>query len=448
MRSHKRFPRLQPRTRRAVIAALVVGSCAAAVPAVGLPDGGTASGDPGGTGRAQADARPVQLSLPRPTGPHSVGTTELHLTDEGRKDPWDDSRQRELMVSVWYPARPGSGGEQAPYMRPRAAEVFGKGAAEMLKLPTGTIDWAGVRTHARLDAEVSRKAGRAPVVMFSPGAFNERTLGSSTAAQLASEGHIVVTVDHPGEAHAVEFPDGRVVEPSPKLEAIKDQSEQWKRMLDVRVADTRFVAGELRALATGHNPDAGRRALPRGLARAMNMERLGMFGHSMGGMTAAEGMRQVPEIDAGVNLDGPLGLSWTDPAKLLPVAKTGLDRPFLSMGTKLFREDESVVPHTHRESPSWEALWKHSPGWKRDLWWPKAAHNSLTDYQSLLPQIGRQAKLPKGLREGMIGTVDAERSVSTQQTYLTAFFDRHLRGQPRPVLDKPSSRHPDVRFIR
>ncbi|AXK36033.1 lipase [Streptomyces armeniacus] len=451
MRSHKRLP--HSRTRRALVAALVVGACAAAVPAVGLPGGPDGPGSGTGTGgtdsRADAaSARPVRLSLARPTGPFGVGTTELHLVDETRRDPWGGEGRRELMASVWYPARHGSGGERAPYMRPGAAKVFGKGAAEVLKLPAGTVDWAGTRTHARLGAEVSPKAGRAPVVLFSPGGFNERTLGTSTAEQLASEGYVVVTIDHPGEAHAVEFPDGRVVEPSPELQKIKDQAQRWRRMLEVRVADTHFVTARLRSLAKGDNPDAGRRALPRGLAKAMDMEKLGMFGHSMGGVTAAEAMREDPGIDAGVDLDGPLGLSWTDPGKLLPVARTGLDRPFLLMGTKLFREDESVAPHTHRESPSWKSFWEHSPGWKRDLWWPKAAHNSLTDYQSLLPQLDRRAELPRGLRESMIGTVDPERSVSSQRAYLTAFFDRHLRGQSRPVLDGPSPRHPDVRFIR
>ncbi|WP_367125167.1 alpha/beta hydrolase family protein [Streptomyces phytohabitans] len=434
------------RTRRAVVAVLAVGACAAAVPAVGLP------GDaPDATRAADATDRthtPARLSLPRPTGPYAVGTTELHLVDKDREDPWDASRQRELMAGVWYPARHGSGSEQAPYMRPGAAKVFARGAAEVLEQPVGTVDWAATRTHARLDAEVSPRAGRAPVVLFSPGGFNERALGTSAAAQLASEGYVVVTIDHPGEAHAVEFPDGRVVEPSPELAQIKDQAEQWRRMLDVRVADTHFVTSQLRALTRGNNPDAEGRTLPRGLERAMDMSRVGMFGHSMGGMTTAEAMGGDAGIDAGADLDGPLGLSWTDPAKMLPVARNGLDRPFLFMGTRLYREDESVAPHTHRESPSWKSFWEHSPGWKRDLWWPKAAHNSLTDYQSLLPQVDRVHELPDGLRENMIGSVDPERSARSQQTYLTAFFDHHLRGRDRPVLDGPSPRHPDVRFVR
>ena len=40
-------------------------------------------------------AAPPRLTLPPPTGPHRAGTVSLHLV----------GRSRELMVSVWYPAR-------------------------------------------------------------------------------------------------------------------------------------------------------------------------------------------------------------------------------------------------------------------------------------------------------------------------------------------------------
>ncbi|MHC8564033.1 hypothetical protein ACW23B_26315 [Streptomyces albidoflavus] len=59
-------------------------------------------------------------------------------------------------------------------------------------------------------------------------------------------------------------------------------------MVETRVGDTRFVLDQL---ATG-------RGLPEGLGRALDLERVGMYGHSGGGATAAEAMRE--EL-----LDGP-----------------------------------------------------------------------------------------------------------------------------------------------
>lgn len=39
------------------------------------------------SGPAATPATPATLELPRPTGPHAVGTQVLHLTDHGRADP-------------------------------------------------------------------------------------------------------------------------------------------------------------------------------------------------------------------------------------------------------------------------------------------------------------------------------------------------------------------------
>jgi hypothetical protein len=50
--------------------------------------------------------------LPEPTGPCPVGTTSLYLKDVSRPDPWAAGvNARELMVSLWYPATPSTGGE-------------------------------------------------------------------------------------------------------------------------------------------------------------------------------------------------------------------------------------------------------------------------------------------------------------------------------------------------
>ena len=67
-------------------------------------------------GPAPAYAEPIQApagaaqalrpTLPRPSGDDRVGVVPLHVVDATRPDPWVPAQQvRELMVSVWYPAR-------------------------------------------------------------------------------------------------------------------------------------------------------------------------------------------------------------------------------------------------------------------------------------------------------------------------------------------------------
>jgi len=41
-------------------------------------------------------------------------------------------------------------------------------------------------------------------------------------------------------------------------------------------------------------------------------------------------------------------------------------------------------------------------------------------------------------------TTSALRTQEITRTYVNAFFDRHLRGVPRPVLDRPG--YPEVSF--
>ena len=63
--------------------------------------------------QAEPQVHPVRVDLPAPTGRYKLGTTELHLIDRKRNDPTAPGGKRELMVSIWYPARTGSHGPVA-----------------------------------------------------------------------------------------------------------------------------------------------------------------------------------------------------------------------------------------------------------------------------------------------------------------------------------------------
>ena len=366
--------------------------------------------------------------MPEPTGRQLVGSTELHLVDHGRRDPWVAGRDRELMVSIWYPARSASGYPRQPYMPPGVARDVDESGSFGLARP-GEVDWGAIRTDAAREAPADNHSSR-PIVLNSPSLQYSRALGTSTALELASRGYVVVTMDHTYEAPAVQFPNGRVERKVPM-----SGDEALKKMVDTRVRDTRFVLDQLAVLHSGRNPDAEGRHLPKGLGKALDLDRIGMYGHSGGGATAAETMRVDRRIDAGINMDGTL--QYKD--EFLPVAREGLDRPFMLMG-----KDNQ----THLNKPSWRSFWDHSTGWKRDLSLEGASHFSYTDAQSFVPALDERLDIPAETREQYIGTVDPERSTAAQRAYVTAFFDQHLRGRPQPLLDGPSPSYPEVRFVR
>ncbi|MFI6480968.1 alpha/beta hydrolase family protein [Nonomuraea sp. NPDC050663] len=396
-----------------------------------------------------AASRQVRLTAPAFTGEYDVGTTDLHLVDPSRPDPWKPERRRELMVTVAYPADRSAEGPRAPWLTPGMSAVIDQVLASpgYLDLPAGSIDWASSRRRAETGVSVARGAPR-PVALFSPGFGGPRETNSAIVDDLASRGYVVVSLSHTFESAAVEFPGGRL-EPA----AAEGEGPAFERkVLDARVADTRFVLDQLTKIAKGGNPDAGGRPLPRGLGQSLDLSRVGAYGHSSGGFTAGETMVHDRRIDAGVNLDGAMAtaIGYPPGSPYVPgeVAKRGLDRPFLLMGAEGVGADGDRLEHTHRNpgfDRSWADFWANQRGWKRDLLLRGGAHLAYTDLQTIVPQLG--ARVSPERREAVIGTIDPRRSLAAQRDYLGAFFDLHLRGRDRHLFDGESPRHPDVDFI-
>lgn len=391
-------PRPAPSILRRAGAALV----AAAALTAGMPHPARAA--------PVGPSAPLQLTLPAPTGPYAVGTVALHLVDRSRPDPWaGPGRHRELMVSVWYPARHTERYPRAPWLPPGAAAAVL--AAEGVE--PGSVNVPLTHGH---DGAPVRRRGRLPVVVYSPGNDAVRSANTIVVEELASRGYLVVTIDHTYDG-VVEFPDGRVVTPVPDGPG----SAQMHRL---RVGDTRFVLAAMAAVDAGHNPDAEHRSLPAGLAGAFDLRSVGMFGTSAGGATTAAAMFEDPRIRAGLSLDGPV---------TGPVVKAGLNRPFMLIEAKINR----------RDYPDLAEFWSRLRGWRLNLGVTGAAHLSYSDYEALVPQLAPVLGLNI---EEQIGVLDPGRGIAVQQAYPRAFFDQHLRRRGH-LLDGPSPDFPEVRFI-
>jgi dienelactone hydrolase len=353
------------------------------------------------------------------------------------------------MVSLWYPALDDRRYPWAPWIQPAAGKLFlarlipadATAASAVTAAPRPRLD--GVRlpvTRARQGAPADPSARKCPVVLYSPGYANVRELGTGLVSDLASRGYIVVTTDYTYEAAEVEFPGGRV-------EVSRDPDIPGA--LQTRIADTRFVLDQLKALNSG----ALRRPLPAGLAGALDLTRVGMFGHSLGGATAADAMAADRRILAGIDLDGSIIVSTLptpgDRASLVKVkrlagavAKKVGTRPFMIM---------THAGNGPREDPSLRGFWANLSGWRRLLTLTDSGHYTYTDDEEFLsqlaaakiisPNLARQVVIPA------IGTIAPARAVSAERAYLAAFFDLHLRHRRSSLLDRPSPRYPDIRFL-
>ncbi|MGE6738146.1 alpha/beta hydrolase family protein, partial [Streptomyces sp. NPDC059900] len=391
--------------RRMMGAALTAG---AAVPLAGVA--GPAWAGPGAVEPAAG-----RLTLPAPRGPHPVGTVQLHLVDRSRPDDIaGPGRFRELMATVWYPARNVERYPVAPWMP--------EGAFEAFLADAGLSDLAsrGPLTAGHVGAPVRRTGRRLPVVVFSHGAHSHQGDHTVVVQELASHGYAVVTVAHQYDTYT-RFPDGRIDVPL--------DDERAPTLPGDFAADLRFVLDCVEQIAAGHNPDADRRKLPAGLLGCLDARRMGAFGWSKGGTATACAMLADERIRAGLSVDGPM--------QMKPALDGDLHRPFMMMSAEFARST----------NPAAAAFWPHLKGWRLDIQAQGASHISYGDNEALFPQVAKLYGWSRKQLEDVIGTLDPGQAVRIQQAYPLAFFDQHLRHRREHLLDGPSPAFPAVTFL-
>ncbi|MFE5629705.1 alpha/beta hydrolase family protein [Streptomyces sp. NPDC056463] len=392
-------------TRRTVTRAGLLAAALALAPGTARASARTSASASASASAASADpaASALVLRLPAPTGPYRIGATTLPLVDPSRNDPWDPAiGVREVMATVLHPARTVRGCPRAPQMTAGEAELFTFLAHAVHGLPASGVDWAATRTHSHAGAPVL--PGRWPVLLYTPGGGEARSMGTSLAEELASHGWVVVTVDHPGDAGQVEFPV-----PRPGRDRVRrtvflgpPTAGQFRTMIDTRVADLRFVLDRLETL---EGP----------LGRALDLGRVGIYGHSAGGTAAAQALYDDRRLAAAVNLEG--YLDQVD-GTLLPVARYGVDRPLLLLGTDGFRDA--------RLDRSWGAVLARSGGRVRRRQLDDAAHGVFTDYAALVPQLQAAGLVTAADRVRLVGAIGAREAVRAVRHEVRGFFARRV----------------------
>ncbi|MEU3481950.1 acetylhydrolase [Streptomyces sp. NPDC033753] len=396
-------------TRRGMLgAALAAGS---AVPLA------AASGPAWAAQAAPAPTAPAatRLVLPGPTGPYPVGTVQLHLVDRSRPDGIaGPGHFRELMATVWYPARNVERYPVAPWMPAGALQAFlaDAGFSELASL--------GPLTAGHVGAPVRRSGRRLPVVVFSHGAHSHQGDHTVVVQELASHGYAVVTVAHQYDSYT-EFPDGRV--------AVPFYDRRAPTLPGDFAADLRFLLDCVEQLAAGRNPDVDHRLLPAGLLGSLDPRRIGAFGWSKGGTATACATLADERIRAGLSLDAPM--------QMKPPLTGDLHRPFMMMSAEFTRATDPEVA----------AFWSHLRGRRLNIQAQGAAHISYGDNEALFPQVAKLLGWSGQQLQDVIGTLDPDQAVKIQQAYPLAFFDAHLRRRRGHLLDGPSPAFPAVTYL-
>jgi dienelactone hydrolase len=354
------------------------------------------------SGGASAAARSAlansrTAAVPGTTGPSKVGTRVMDLVDSTRDDPFlADGTKRELLVRFWYPASLGQDCKRAGYTSPQVWSYF----SELLGMPLPEI-----KTNSCLNAPITES--RHPVIVFTHGYTGTFTDYTFLFEDLASRGYVVASVDHTYEATAVQFPDGRFVKSVFGSHLAEDTLQTAAQSLSfavwMRSQDLKFVVDELARL----NGEAGGP-----FAGKLDLTKVAVAGHSLGGLAALLGLTQDARFKAAVLLDASM-----------PDGSAGVT------------QTPVLVLATGREQWSDEEcrLWS-------DLRGPRFAVN-LKGAEHLTPSDA--VWLAKyAVRTGAMGP---EKTIEALRNYIAAFLDANLRGKPfDPLLRGPASDYPDA----
>jgi dienelactone hydrolase len=379
----------------------------------------------------------VSTTLPVPTGPFAVGRAIYDWSDDQAVDPLAPvaGTKRELLVWIWYPAAPGQPTGQSAAQAatddylpaPMRIAVEQQSGALLTKFLTR--DRAKVRTHSLRDAAVSTQQAPYPVVIMRGGASAEVWNYSTLAEDLASHGYVVVGFDASYRSHVVVFPDGRVItrlpanNPERCLEmAGREQASCAERLISAWTSDIAFVLDRLQQLNA--SDPSGK------FTGRLDLARVGAFGHSFGGATAAQFCSQDSRCKAGADVDGILFGS---------AIQAGIHQPFMFLLSDHSREHDPETAQIHADMQS---VYDRLPPDGRAFLMIRGANHFLFSNDSALL---KSHILMRILRIFGIVRIDGPRQLAITSVCLHTFFDVHLKNAPASQLASLPSVYPELR---
>ena len=255
---------------------------------------------------------------------------------------------------------------------------------------------------------------------FSAAGLAGLVAGYTTLAEdLASRGYIVVGVDAPYRSSVVVFPDGRTLARAPQndADALTGPAQEQLALRLVRAwsADQTFVLDRLERLNA---------ADPRFLHR-LDLQRVGIVGHSLGGATALQFCHDDSRCKAVIDLDGaPLGT---------PVAD-GISQPLLVL---LSDHHGDSADETRTVLANIRAIYQRlPPGRRLQLTLRGSNHFQFADDAALL-----KAPILRGILHAVgLLPLDGRRQLDLTTHLVGAFLDVYLQGASATELTTQSSR--------
>jgi dienelactone hydrolase len=348
------------------------------------------------------------VTLPKPSGPFTVGRIGYDWTDDSRSDAFSETKvhKRKLSIWIWYPSALTHNAKNAKYFPDKWEAIQNKDSG----MPYLQQNFKTIQNHSFQGVPLSTTQSTYPLIVFEPGMGNIVFNYTTLAENLASQGYIVVGINPTYSSRYVVFSDGSVAYRTTKGSipenniTDKQMNDIGSRLMKTWTGDMKFGINKIGEM----NTEQGNI-----WSRHIDMKHIGAFGHSFGGAASANACLVDSRIKASIDIDG-----------YLYGVKGSPKKPFMFIMSEHSKKNDPFFQEFNKIQGIYHRFKKD--GYLIEI--PKTAHFSFTDNAVFFSPILKVMRV--------YGTIDGERGLQITNSYMTAFFDKYLKNKNSPLLAK------------
>lgn len=263
--------------------------------------------------------------------------------------------------------------------------------------------------------------GTYPLVVFSHGAYGINESNASTYTELASHGYVVCSIDHPYHSFYTASVDGTVVlvnseymqevnNANKGVYTIEENYGLIQKWMKLRTDDMNFVIDTILEKAKTGSEN---------VYQLVNTEKIGVFGHSMGGAASVSLGRERDDIGAVVNIDAPLFSELVYNRETDDFAASG--QPYTTPLLNMYSDSVWVQLNSNSTYAANKVIDEHGTE-VYTVYFQGAKHMSLTDLALSSPMLAN-------MLQGGRAEIDTYYCIETMNRIILEFFDCYLKGK-------------------
>jgi hypothetical protein len=302
------------------------------------------------------------------------------------------------------------------------ADVFTKSISSgILDLPPFFLDHlALVKIPAYRDSAVASGSGF-PVILFSHGWTGFAAQNTGQALQLASNGYIVIGVQHTYGAVVTVFDDGTVAPNNPDALPRDAPDAQYDvaadKLVDQWAGDLSFALDYMNEQNSNSNSP---------FFNTLDPSLVGVYGHSTGGGAAIQFCGTDARCKAVLGQDPFMHPVSTE------VLESGVTQPAFFMFSQRWHDDTDSL-----NNRQFKPFIEKSPEALGAAYIEGTAHYDFSD----LPLLS-----PLAPQLGLKGPINGKRVTTIVDDYLLSFFNLTLKDTPSDLFNGPNQKYDEVKF--